>query len=101
MVKRGLGQGWFQAARDRSSTPRPLLVVRLASNFDQAGKRLGPVDAFDGGWRDVLPTAHLVLCEQLSVAVRRPADNWMFLALSHVFTCIETSLSRLFSTCQE
>ena len=100
VVQRRLGQGWLQAAWHLSSPPGPLLV-HLASNLDQAGERLGPVDALDGGWHDVLPTAHLVLGEQLSVAVRRPVDNWMFLALSRVFTCIETSLSRLCSTCQE
>ena len=88
MVKRCLGQSWLQtAARDRGSTPRPLLVVHLVANFDQAGKRLGPVDAFDGGWRDVLPTAHLVLCEQLSVAMRRPAQTigcfWHSVRFSH------------------
>ena len=49
--------------------------MHLGSNLDQAGERLGSVDALDGGRRDVLPSAHLVLCEQLSVTVRRPAHR--------------------------
>ena len=53
------------------------------------------MDALDGGRRDVLPSAHLVLCEQLSVAVRRPAHRQLdvFGTQWHVFTCIKTSIS--------
>ena len=53
------------------------------------------MDALDGGGRDVLPSAHLVLCEQLSVTVRRPAHRQLdvFGTQWHFFTCIERSIS--------
>ena len=104
MVQGSLGEGGLQAARDRSSTSRPLLLDLVAS-FDEAGQRLGPMDALHGGRGDVLPTANLVLREQLSVSMRRPVIGcfWQSVMFSHVrnvFTCIETSLSRLFLTCR-